>query len=446
MFGVMLSVLVALMHWYIWKRLVKDTIRPGRTRRALTVFAVVMALLVFATLILPRVIGVDASRWFAWPGYIWFGLLVYLFLILLVLEIPRLALRGWARRSPLVATATAPAAPSADSPAESTSGDAPASAERAPDADLASSSPAPSGDASLNPAATDPAPSGEPGTSDGPPPVSSRRLFLARGAGIVASAASVSLVGVGMANALGTPDLLRVPVRLPKLDPAFNGFRIAVVSDIHLGPLSGRAHTERIVRMINETSPDMVAIVGDLADGTVDELGRAAEPLQDLASREGTFFVTGNHEYFEEPFEWLRELDRLGLHSLRNENTVIRRGDAAFDLAGVNDISGRMVDDGPDFDKALAGRDSSRPTVLLAHQPVQVSEAAKRDVALQLSGHTHGGQLWPFHYIVSMQQGAVAGLSTVDNTQLYVTRGAGFWGPPIRVGAPPDITVISLEA
>ena len=424
MFGVMLSVLVALMHWYIWKRLVKDTIRPGRTRRALTVFAVVMALLVFATLILPRVIGVDASRWFAWPGYIWFGLLVYLFLILLVLEIPRLALRGWARRSPLVATATAPAAPSADRPAESTSGDAPAS--------------------------VDPAPSGEPGTSDGPPPssppVSSRRLFLARGAGIVASAASVSLVGVGMANALGTPDLLRVPVRLPKLDPAFDGFRIAVVSDIHLGPLSGRAHTERIVRMINETSPDMVAIVGDLADGTVDELGRAAEPLQDLASREGTFFVTGNHEYFEEPFEWLRELDRLGLHSLRNENTVIRRGGAAFDLAGVNDISGRMVDDGPDFDKALAGRDSSRPTVLLAHQPVQVSEAAKRDVALQLSGHTHGGQLWPFHYIVNMQQGAVAGLSTVDNTQLYVTRGAGFWGPPIRVGAPPDITVISLEA
>ncbi|MFI7679842.1 metallophosphoesterase [Actinophytocola sp. NPDC049390] len=402
----MLSVLVALMHWYIWKRLVKDTLRPGRARRVLTVVTVLLAVLVAGTLILPRTVGLTGAGFYAWPGYIWFGLLVYLFLILAVLELPRLALRGWVRRTPLEATATAPTPPAEP-------------AEAVPDEPVA-------------PAAAK--------------PDLSRRLFLARGAGLVAGAASVSLVGVGMANALGPPDLLRVPVRLPNLDPAFNGFRIAVVSDIHLGPLTGRAHTERLVRMINETSPDMVAIVGDLADGTVDALGPAAEPLRDLASREGTFFVTGNHEYFEEPFEWLRELEGLGLNLLRNENTVIRRDGAAFDLAGVNDLSGRMADDGPDFDRALAGRDPSRPTVLLAHQPVQVSEAAKHGVALQLSGHTHGGQLWPFHYIVGLQQGAVAGLSTVDGTQLYVTRGAGFWGPPIRVGAPPDITVLSLEA
>ena len=203
-----------------------------------------------------------------------------------------------------------------------------------------------------------------------------------------------------MANALGPPDLLRVPVRLRKLDPALSGFRIAVVSDIHLGPLSGRAHTERIVRMINETSPDLVAIVGDLVDGTVDELGPAAAPLQDLSSREGTFFVTGNHEYYvEDPLAWLRELERLGVQPLQNENTVIRRGGAAFDLAGVNDISGEAQYEGPDFDSALSGSDSSRPTVLLAHQPVQVTEAAKHSVDLQLSGHTHGGQLWPFHYV-----------------------------------------------
>jgi predicted MPP superfamily phosphohydrolase len=368
----------------------------------LTVVTVLLALLVAATLVLPRAVGLAGAGWYAWPGYIWFGLLVYLFLVLAVLELPRLALRGWVRRAPLEATATA-----ATPPAE----------------------------------AVPPVPDESPAKPD-----LSRRLFLARGAGLVAGAASVSLVGVGMANALGPPDLLRVPVRLPKLDPAFDGFRIAVVSDIHLGPLTGRAHTERIVRMINESSPDMVAIVGDLADGTVAALGSAAEPLRDLAAREGTFFVTGNHEYFEEPFEWLRELERLGLNLLRNDNTVIRRGGAAFDLAGVNDLSGRMVDDGPDFDRALAGRDSSRPMVLLAHQPVQVSEAAKRGVDLQLSGHTHGGQLWPFHYVVGMQQGAVAGLSTVDNTQLYVTRGAGFWGPPVRVGAPPDITVLSLRS
>jgi len=271
----------------------------------------------------------------------------------------------------------------------------------------------------------------------------SRRLFLARTSAVVAGAVSAGTVGIGMANALGPPDLLRVPIRLRGLDPAFNGYRIAVVSDIHLGPITGRAHTERIVRMINETSPDLVTIVGDLVDGTVEELGPAAEPLRDLVSRDGTFFVTGNHEYFSgDPAAWLRELERLGVQPLRNENTAIG---TAFDLAGVNDLSGRATDGGPDFDRALSGVSSSRPTILLAHQPVQVSEAAARGVDLQLSGHTHGGQLWPFHYVVGLQQGALAGLSTVEHTQLYVTRGAGFWGPPVRVGAPPDITVLSLH-
>jgi uncharacterized protein len=395
-FGVILSTLIGLMHWYLWKRLIKDTTRSGVVRRVLTGVLIALTVLVVATLVLTRQLGPEQSAWFAWPGYIWFALVIYLFLTLAVLELPRLALRGWVRRKPLEATATA-----LDEPAPA-----------APEV-----------------------------------PAVNRRVFLSRASAVAAGAASVSLVGVGMANALGPPDLLRVPVRLRKLDPAFNGFRIAVVSDIHLGPLSGRAHTERIVRMINETSPDLVAIVGDLVDGTVEELGAAAEPLQDLASREGTFFVTGNHEYFvPDPNSWLRELERLDVQPLRNESTVIRRGGAAFDLAGVNDISGESIEDGPDFDRALSGRDSSRPTVLLAHQPVQVEDAAANGVDLQLSGHTHGGQLWPFHYFVTLAQPALAGLSTVDGTQLYVTRGAGYWGPPVRVGAPPDITVLSLQS
>jgi uncharacterized protein len=385
MFIVILGTVLALMHLYLWKRLIKDTSR-GRTRLALTaVFLALLALLV-ATLFLPRLLGWRESSWFAWPGYVWFGLVVYLFLTLLVLEPVRLALRRWVKRAP--ARTTEP--------------------ERQ----------------TMN-----------------------RRVFLARASAAAAGAASVGLVGVGMSSALGPPDLFRLPVRLRRLDPAFNGFRIAVVSDIHLGPLAGRAHTERIVRMINEAEPDLVAIVGDLVDGTVEELGSAAEPLQDLASREGTFFVTGNHEYFvDDTSSWLHELDRLGVQPLRNENTVIRRGAAAFDLAGVNDVAGEERSDPPDFDRALAGVDASRPTILLAHQPVQVEEAAARGVDLQLSGHTHGGQMWPFHYIVRAGQPSLAGLSTVDETQLYVTRGAGFWGPPLRVGAPPDITVLSLES
>jgi predicted MPP superfamily phosphohydrolase len=198
--------------------------------------------------------------------------------------------------------------------------------------------------------------------------------------------------------------------------------------------------------MINETGPDLVAIVGDVVDGTVAELGAAAEPLRDLSAREGTFFVTGNHEYFgDDPFSWLREMERLGVQPLRNENTAITRGGAAFDLAGVNDLAGERHGDAPDFDRALGSLDASRPTVLLAHQPVLVSEAAARGVDLQLSGHTHGGQMWPFHYAVRTAQPALAGLSTVDDTQLYVSRGAGFWGPPVRIGAPPDITVLTLS-
>ncbi len=384
MFIVVLGAILGLMHLYVWKRLVMDTTRRGRTRWVVTGVLVALLALLFATLVLPRVTGLHEPVWFAWPGYIWFGLVVYLFLALLALEPVRLALWGWRKRSPGAEPAT----------------------------------PAP-----LN-----------------------RRLFLARAGAVAAGAASVSLVGAGVANAIGPPDLLRVPVRLRRLDPTFNGFRIAVVSDIHLGPLAGRAHTERIVRMINETEPDLVAIVGDLVDGTVEQLGSAAEPLRDLESREGAFFVTGNHEYFvEDPSAWLRELERLDVQPLRNENTVIRRGSAAFDLAGVNDVAGEERSDPPDFDRALAGTVSSRPTILLAHQPVQVQEAAVRGVDLQLSGHTHGGQMWPFHYIVRAVQPSLAGLSTVENTQLYVTRGAGFWGPPLRIGARPDVTVLSLE-
>ncbi|MDT5124362.1 MAG: uncharacterized protein QOH54_6 [Mycobacterium sp.] len=403
MFIVFLGAALGLMHFYVWVRLVKDTTRSARTRWALTAVLIALMTLLLATLVLPRVIGVTEAAWFAWPGYFWFALVAYLSLTLLVLEPVRVALRGWVRRKPLEATETPTTETNTTEPV--------AEAE-------------PTATAAVN-----------------------RRVFLARASAVAAGAASVSLVAVGAASALGPPDLLHVPVRLRKLDPAFNGFRIAVVSDIHLGPLSGHAHTERIVRMINETSPDLVAIVGDLVDGTVQELGPAAAPLRDLDSRDGTFFVTGNHEYFvDDPSSWLVELERLGVQPLRNENTAIRRGAAAFDLAGVTDIAGESRSDAPDFDRALSGLDSSRPTVLLAHQPVLVEEAAARGVDLQLSGHTHGGQMWPFHYIVRAVQPSLAGLSTVGDTQLYVSRGAGFWGPPVRVGAPPDITVLSLQA
>ena len=414
MFGIVLGALFALMHWYLWKRLVRDTTRPGRLRRAATITTVLLALLVFVTLTLGREVSPAVGQWFTWPGYTWFALLFYLFVITLLLELPRLALRGWVRRRPLEATATSPAAASAEPDSDP---------DDEPDDD----------------------PDDEPADEPSRPVDQGRRLFLARGFGLVAGAAATSVVGFGMANALGPPDLLRVPVTLRRLDPTLAGFRIAVVSDIHLSSLLGRSHTERIVRMINESSPDLVAIVGDLVDGSVEELGSAAAPLADLAPREGSFFVTGNHEYFVDPDGWIRELDRLGVHTLRNEGTTITRGTASFDLAGVTDVNGRSRDDGPDFDRALADRTSDSPVVLMAHQPVQVSDAASHGVDLQLSGHTHGGQMYPFHHIVALAQPSLAGLTKVDDTWLYVTRGAGFWGPPVRVGAPPDISLIELQ-
>jgi uncharacterized protein len=401
MFIVGLSAVLGLMHLYLWKRLVKDTTRPGSTRWILTAVLIALVTLLIVTLILPRVIGLSESGWFAWPGYIWFGLAAYLFLTLLVLEPVRLALRGWVKRkSPGTTTAAT----------------------------------------TTNP------PAGEEPTAS---PALNRRVFLARVSAVAAGAASVGLVGTGISSALGPPDLLQVPVRLRKLDPAFNGFRIAVVSDIHLGPLTGRAHTERIVGMINETAPDLVAIVGDFVYGTVEELGPAAEPLKDLVSREGTFFVTGNHEYFVDTEAWLRHLPTLGVDVLHNERVAIRRGTATVDLAGIDDrtaASSGLPGQGADLDAALDGRDDATPVVLLAHQPVMVEQASAAGVDLQLSGHTHGGQLWPFDYVIRLDQPAVEGLSRHGDTQLYVTSGAGYWGPPMRVGARPEVTVVELRA
>lgn len=273
------------------------------------------------------------------------------------------------------------------------------------------------------------------------------RLALARWCAAVAGAVSLVVVGVGVTTAMGRPDVLQVPVELSDLDPAFDGYRITVASDIHLGPLLGRAFTERLVQSINDTDPDLVVIVGDLVDGSVEELASAAEPLQDLVSRDGAYFVTGNHEYFvADPPTWLDELQRLGVHPLHNASIGIDRDGGVLQLAGVNDLAGAERDDAPDFERALAGLDPDRPTVLLSHQPVTITEAAEHGVALQISGHTHGGQMWPFHYAVRAVQPALAGLSEVGGTQLYITRGAGFWGPPLRIGAPPDITVLSLRS
>ncbi|WP_443073220.1 metallophosphoesterase [Streptomyces sp. S465] len=270
----------------------------------------------------------------------------------------------------------------------------------------------------------------------------SRRLFVARTVAGAATTVAAGTVGYGAYTVLRGPRLKRITVPLAKLPRRAHGFRIAVVSDMHLGPILGRSHTQRVVETINRTQPDLIAVVGDLVDGSVADLGPAVEPLRRLSARHGSYFVTGNHEYFSGADQWVDHVRELGLRPLENERTEL----PGFDLAGVNDVAGESEGHGPDFDKALGDRDPARASVLLAHQPVVIHDAVKAGVDLQLSGHTHGGQLWPGTYVAELANPTAAGLDRYGDTQLYVSRGAGAWGPPVRVGAPPDVTVVELAS
>ncbi|MEU4830091.1 metallophosphoesterase [Streptosporangium sp. NPDC023615] len=445
---------ITVVHYYLWRRLVRSTTRPGRVRRVLTWVLAGLAVLAPVTLVASR------SEWghfLAWPGFFWIALMFYLFVFLVVLEIPRatalLVARGLERRT-------------RSSPEYRETGGGTTSVTRGESGVRGgvqgegvtwgeSGARCEGGDGTRGGTGTEvggvivvPGPGGTPPAAEAPTEAGiTRRLFIARTAAAAAGAGALGAVGYGVGAALGDPVIERARVVLPRLDPRLNGLRFAVVSDIHLGPLTGVAHTRRIVRMINSLEADVVAVVGDLVDGTVAELGPLARPLRDLESRYGAYFVTGNHEYYTAngPAEWVEELRGLGVRPLGNERVEIVHGGAVLDLAGVNDIGGTVSGDGPDFERALGGRDHSRTTVLLAHQPIQAVQASGYGVDLQLSGHTHGGQMVPFNLIIPLQQPVVSGLGEVGGTQVYVTRGAGFWGPPVRVGAPPEITLLEVR-
>ncbi len=273
-------------------------------------------------------------------------------------------------------------------------------------------------------------------------------MVFRRALGGLAAATAVGVSTLGMYSALRRTQVKHVPVVLPRLPSSLAGLRVVQLTDIHVGPTIGRGFIEYLVERVNALEADVVAITGDLVDGSVAELGEFVRPLQGLKAKHGVYFVTGNHEYYSGADEWIAFLGTLGIRVLRNEHITLQVNDDALALAGVDDWSAHQFggDHGAHLQKALSGVPPQRPVLLLAHQPKAFPEAIEKKVDLQISGHTHGGQIFPFGWLARLDQPYIAGLYKEAESQLYVSRGTGYWGPPMRLAAPAEITLLELKA
>jgi predicted MPP superfamily phosphohydrolase len=376
--------ILAAVHYYLYARLIRDLGLPRRWRIRLSVTLLFFALWIPTAIIVARVVPSTWRTLLAWPGYVWLGTMFLLLLLVACGDAIRVAAALWYRM-------TVPAG-------------------------------------KVEPA---------------------RRLYLARVLGAGALGTSASLLPVALASAARPPRIEQIQVPLRRLPKGLDRLVIAQISDLHVGEMARRTFVEDIVRCTNALAPDLVVITGDLVDGSVADLAHDVAPIAQLQARYGTFFVTGNHEYFSGVDEWVAHLTSLGIRVLRNERVTIGEGEAVLELAGVDDHGSHApIDDGPggDIRRALAGADPRRELVLLAHQPKDVVPAAELGAGLVLSGHTHGGQIWPFGALVRLTQPYVAGLHLHDGkTWIYVSRGTGCWGPPMRLGNPAEITRVELR-
>jgi hypothetical protein len=392
LFFVVTGVITVLSHVYLYRRIFRDTSGHPGWRKAGVVAMAALCLLMLSSRLLARVLPSDAVLAVATVGWTWMGVATYLLLAFFTLggvhyltKLPHLW-RAWRARR-----AEHPHSP--------------------------------------------------------PAPVSEeRRQFLSRASAGGALLVTGGFVGYGAWRAFNPPAVTEVAVRLPGLPKALDGFTLVQMSDIHVGPVIQRRFMDAVVEQCNALKPDLVCITGDLVDGSVEELGHAVSALSNLRSRHGSFFVTGNHEYYSGDEEWAEALQRMGLTVLRNRHVRIGDAAASFDLVGVDDWGARRsgFDRQYDLDKALRGRDAERAAVLLAHQPSNWREASKAGIGLQLSGHTHGGQFFPFTLAISAIWEHDAGHFQENGRHLYVSRGTGFWGPPVRVAAPPEIVRVTL--
>jgi predicted MPP superfamily phosphohydrolase len=275
-----------------------------------------------------------------------------------------------------------------------------------------------------------------------------RRRFLVQSTNLGIIGISGVMAGYGLYEARRRADIEEIVVPIPHLPSDLEGFRIAQFTDIHVGPTVKRDYVQTIAEQVNGLEADVIAFTGDLVDGSVHSLRDDVAPLKDLYAPYGTFFITGNHEYYSGAKPWIEEAERLGFAVLLNEHRVLQRNAGRIILAGVTDYgAGQFISSqASDPEAALSNAPPAHVRILLAHQPRSIFAASKAGFDLQISGHTHGGQFIPWNFFVTLGQPYVKGLHKFNNTWIYVSRGTGYWGPPLRLGVPPEITVIKLIA
>ncbi|WP_141325047.1 metallophosphoesterase [Myxococcus sp. AB025B] len=385
-FGPVLA-LMASAHVYLYRRLVRDLIPSQAPRRAAQVIFSLGFLGAVGFRFLGSLFPSDLTRAVGIGLLAWMGLVMYLLFFTLGAELLERGRRGLARR----------AAPPAEQPSSG-------------------------------------------------PPSPERRAIITGGLALGAGLAGVATTSFGAWRAFHPPDVRDTPVRLPRLPRALDGFTLVQLTDIHVGDVLQRHFVDELVARTNALKPDVIAITGDLVDGTVADLGAYVAGFGALRARHGVYFVTGNHDYYSGASSWVAYLERLGINVLRNRAVSIGDASASFMLAGVDDWSAdRMGLPGYDLDAALREVSPDQASVLLAHQPSNFDEVARRGVGLQVSGHTHGGQMFPGNVVGDLiWRERNAGLSRTGDSQIYVSRGCGFVGPPMRVGAPPEIARLVL--
>jgi predicted MPP superfamily phosphohydrolase len=367
-------------HYYLWTRLVRDPAWPQPYARIAAIGLVVLALLPPFVMIASRALPRDVMKFVTAGVFTWFGVAFLLGLALLAGDLGRLLLRAWQALQ-----------------------------------------------------------------SNAPPDDPERRQVVARGIAGAAGLTAATLGAVSVRSALADVETREVEVKLPRLPRALSGLTVVQLTDVHIGPTIGRNFLEHVVEKSNAHRPDAIVITGDLVDGSVASLRHHVEPLAKLKARYGVYFVTGNHEYYSGADEWMAELDRLGIRVLRNERVLLGDRDAGIDLAGVDDQHAHGDGHGADYERPFRGRDAERELIVLAHQPSQIAHLAAAQPGLQISGHTHGGQIWPFGALVRLNQPYIAGLYRHDDlAQIYVSRGTGYWGPPMRLFCPAEISKLVL--